>query len=398
MSPRRRDRAPLPRHPRVLVAPNAFKGSCSARVAGAAIARGVLEVWPDARPVILPMADGGDGFLAALVTTSQGAVTRHRVPGPLGASRLAALGWLGGPGPRTAVIELARACGLAGIGTPTPATSLAAGTEGAGALIRAALDRGAARILVGVGGSASTDGGAGLLRALGLRCLDAHGRPLPPGGGALAALARVDRTGLDPRLGRVAIAVAADVRSPLLGPRGAAAVYGPQKGADPLAVRRLEAGLARWAQLLGGRGGLRPATPGAGAAGGTAFGLAAGLGAQIASGADVVAEAVGLDRRLRSADWVLTGEGRLDLPTLVGKAPGLVAERAVRFGVPCVVLAGSLDPRAERWLARRGVAVLALGDGPRALDAAVRTTAGDLRRAAARACRLWGASPAGSGR
>jgi len=389
-----------PPRPRVVIAPNAFKGSCPASAAARAIASGVADAWPRARSVLLPMADGGDGFLAATVAATGGRISHHSVSGPLGGRHRGPLGWLGGPGPPTAVVELAAACGLALVGRPTPETSLRASTRGAGELVRIALDRGAERLMIGLGGSASTDGGAGLLRALGLRCLDARGRPLGEGGGALPRLTRIDRAELDPRLRRLPIVVACDVRNPLLGARGAAFVYAPQKGAGPAAVVRLERGLQLWAAVLGeGRAGPGPLTTGAGAAGGTAFGLAVGLGARLESGAEVVAAAIGLTRALRGADRVLTGEGRLDGQSLRGKATQLVAERAAEFGVPCAVLAGSLDPRAERRLARLGVAALTLGDGPRDLDAALSRTRADLRRAASRVCRLWdpGGDPGSAG-
>ncbi len=190
----------MPPAPRVLLAPNAFKGSCSGPAAARAMARGVLDVWPAARTVLLPMADGGDGFLADTVAATAGRVTHHGVAGPLGRPLRAPLGWMGGGGPRTAVVELAATCGLAQLGRPSPRTSLRATTQGAGQLIRVALDGGAERLLLGVGGSATTDGGAGLLQALGLRLVDASGRELPPGGGALARLAVCDPGPLDPRL------------------------------------------------------------------------------------------------------------------------------------------------------------------------------------------------------
>ncbi|HUY98006.1 MAG TPA: glycerate kinase [Verrucomicrobiae bacterium] len=385
-----------PRPPRVLVAPNAFKGSCSAEVAARAMALGLTDAWPGIQPVLLPLADGGDGFLAVLVRGTGGRVTRHQVAGPLGRPHRAPLGWLGGPGPATAVVELASACGLRLVGTPTVESSLRASTVGLGQLIRVALDRGAQRLLIGVGGSASTDGGAGCLAALGLGIVDGRGRPVVSGGGRLAEVATLDRTGLDPRLARIPMVVAVDVRNPLLGRSGAARVYAPQKGADPSAVEQLEQGLRRWARLLspGGRD-LSPQSPGAGAAGGTAFGLAAGLGAQLAPGAVVVAERVGLDRALSSAGLVLTGEGRLDHQSLFGKATQLVAERAAQAGTACAVLCGSVEPGAERALARMGATALPLGDGPRTLADAVEATRSDLRRAAARAGRLWRAGCTG---
>jgi glycerate kinase len=288
------------------------------------------------------VADGGDGTLAVLLRATPGSRGQPlRVTGPLGAPVDARLGWLDAS---TAVVELAEAAGLrlvpAGALDPLHAT-----TYGVGELIRAALDGGARRLVLGVGGSATSDGGAGLLAALGARLLDARGRDLAPGGGALPGLARVDLDGLDPRLRRCRIEVAADVRSPLLGPRGAAATFGPQKGATPADVARLDAALGHFARLAAAAAGADPARaaePGMGAAGGASFALAVLCGAVVVRGAPLVCDLVGLDAALRGAALALTGEGRLDASTAEGKAPAEVARRAAAAGVPCVALAGSV--------------------------------------------------------
>jgi glycerate kinase len=252
----------------------------------------------------------------------------------------------------TAVVELATASGLPLMARPAPLTAT---TRGTGELVAAALDRGATRLLVGLGGSASTDGGAGLLAALGLRLLDAAGSALPDGGAALALAHTADRSGL-----RAAppggVRLLTDVTNPLLGPTGAAAVYGPQKGAAPADITVLEAGLARLAALLGGD----PAQPGAGAAGGTAYGLTAAWGATITPGASAVADLLGLDTALAGADLVITGEGRFDATSLLGKAVGEVLARAARHGVRAQVVAGeSTDPRALTLTALAGTATAA---------------------------------------
>jgi glycerate kinase len=253
---------------------------------------------------------------------------------------VARLGWLDAA---TAVVELAEAAGLRRLRRRRE--PLRASSRGAGDLIRHALDGGASRILVGIGGSACTDGGAGLLSALGARLLDARGRRIPDGGGSLAALERADLRGLDPRLRRCRVEVATDVDSPLLGERGAAAVFAPQKGASRAQVARLEAGLQRLAEVLERDAGVAPELrrlPGAGAAGGSGYGLAA-AGARLLPGAALVAEAVGLDRAIAEADLVVTGEGRLDAQTSAGKAPIEVARRAARLGVPCIAVAGVVE-------------------------------------------------------
>lgn len=330
---------PVARPLRVLCAPNAFKGTLSAPAAAAALAAGVRDGRAEA--TLVPMADGGDGTLDTLLAGSGSArCDRRPVHGPLGGRLLARLGWLDST---TAVVELAEAAGLRRLqGRRDP---LRASSRGAGDLIRHALDGGASRILVGIGGSACSDGGAGLLAALGARLLDALGRRIADGGGALVNLGRADLGGLDPRLRGCSVEVATDVNSPLLGERGAAAVFGPQKGASALQVARLEAGLRRLAEVLERDAGVAPGLrnlPGAGAAGGSGYGLAA-AGARLVPGAALVAEAVGIDRAIAAVDLVLTGEGRLDAQTGAGKAPIEVARRAGRLGVPCIAVAGVVE-------------------------------------------------------
>lgn len=308
----------------------------------------------------MPVADGGDGTLGVLIAAhpATARVDVVDVRGPAGRRRRARLGWLD---PGTAVVEMAEAVGLRLLGRRRD--PMGASSHGAGQLIAAALERGATRIIVGVGGSASTDAGAGILAALGARVLDGAGRVLPPGGGSLAQVAGVDLSGLDQRLRRCRVEVAVDVRSPLYGAAGAARVFAPQKGADEAQVAMLDAGLRRFAAVLEratGRADLA-SEPGAGAAGGAAFGLAA-LGAVLVGGASLICDEVGLDAALAGADLVLTGEGRLDSQTRAGKAPAEVALRARRAGVPCVAVCGSIT--GGRELFTDSIALDSLGEEP----------------------------------
>ena len=317
---------------RVVIAPDSFKGTLDAAEAASAIAAGWLRERPDDDVRLLPLADGGEGTLDVLATALPGSrfVDAPGVTGPDGRPVDAA--WLACPD-GTAVVELARSSGLPHMAQLDPRHSH---TLGLGEVLRAAVRSPATRrVVVTLGGSASTDGGTGALRALGARLLDADGVSLPLGGAALVRLARVELGDLEPVPGG-GIMCLVDVTAPLLGPAGAAAVFGPQKGADPDDVEQLERGLARLAEVLGGV----PGEPGAGAAGGTAFGFATVLGAAIVPGATYLAELAGLDQALANADLVLTGEGSFDAQSLGGKVVGEVLERARRLGVPAAVVSG----------------------------------------------------------
>jgi glycerate 2-kinase len=322
---------------RIVIAPDSFKGSLSAERAARAIARGVARSLPAAEVVLRPVADGGEGTVAAALGAGYAPRT-VRVSGPDGRPVDATFAVADG----TAVVELASAAGM-GLAPPAPST---ASTRGVGELVAAALDASVRRIVLGIGGSATTDGGAGMLQALGVRLEDAAGRDVPPGGAGLAVLARADATGLDPRLADVELVVASDVDNPLTGPSGAAHVFAPQKGASPDDVRALDDALTRYADVLARDLGVDVArVPGAGGAGGTAAGALA-IGAQVVSGAALVCDLVGLPGALGGATLAITGEGALDEQTLRGKAPAEVAARARAAGVPCLALAGSvrLDP------------------------------------------------------
>ncbi|MGY1688198.1 glycerate kinase [Geodermatophilus sp. SYSU D00867] len=318
---------------RIVVSPDSFKGTLTAAEAADAVARGLARVHPDAEVLARPVADGGEGTVAAAVRAGYRPVTTT-VGGPDGRPVRATFAVDG----TTAVVELAAAAGLGLLAEPAPTTAT---TRGVGELLLAALDAGARRVVLGLGGSATTDAGAGLLQALGVRLLDADGRDVPPGGAGLAHLARIDAGARDPRLHGLEVRVATDVDNPLTGPSGAAAVYGPQKGATPEQVAQLDAALARFAAVVRRDLGIDlEGRPAMGAAGGTAAGVAAVLTCSVGSGAELVADLVGLDDALAGADLAVTGEGSLDAQSLRGKAPAVVAARARRAGVPCVGLAG----------------------------------------------------------
>ncbi|MFA3872682.1 glycerate kinase [Streptomyces sp. MMCC 100] len=338
---------------RVLVAADKFKGSLTAVEVAERVTAGLRRVVPDVLVEALPVADGGDGTVAAAVAA--GFERREaRVAGPLGDEVTAAYALRDG----TAVVEMAEASGLQRLpeGVLAPLTS---STYGSGELLRAALDAGARTIVFGVGGSATTDGGAGMLAALGARFLDEDGAPVAPGGGGLAGLASADLSGLDPRLSGVELVLASDVDNPLTGPKGAPAVYGPQKGASPDDVTALDAALAHFAKVLEGTEGVGAraaeyaASPGAGAAGGIGFGAML-LGARFRPGIEVMLDVLGFAPALERADLVITGEGSLDEQTLHGKAPAGVAAAARAAGKEVVAVCGRLALPAE-VLGRAGI-------------------------------------------
>lgn len=331
--------------PTFLLAPDSFKESLTARQVCEALEAGLREVFPDATYVHVPMADGGEGTLQSLVDATGGEVSTLTVEGPTGTPVEARYAILGDGS--TAVVEMASASGLALVapGVRDPRTASSYGT---GQLVAACLDRGATRLVLGLGGSATNDAGAGFARALGVRFLDADGAELPPGGAALARLATIDTSGLDPRLDALRIDVACDVTNPLCGPEGASAVYGPQKGADAATVAELDAALARFAEVvLSDLGRDVRETPGAGAAGGLGAGLLAFTHGELRRGVDIVIEYTGLEGRVADADVVITGEGRIDAQTRFGKTPHGVARVARAAGKPVIALAGSLGDGSE---------------------------------------------------
>lgn len=336
---------------RVLIAADKFKGSLTAVQVAERVTTGLRRVVPGLEIEALPVADGGDGTVAAAVAA--GFERREAlVAGPLGQEVTAAFALRGD----TAVVEMAEASGLqrlpAGVFAP-----LTASTYGSGELLRAALDAGARTIVFGVGGSATTDGGAGMLSALGARFLDRQGEPVTPGGGGLAELARADLSGLDPRLSSVDLVLASDVDNPLTGPKGASAVYGPQKGASPDEVEALDVALAHYAKVLeeaiGPRAAEYATSPGAGAAGGIGYGALL-LGARFRPGIEVMLDVLGFQPALERASLVITGEGSLDEQTLHGKAPAGVAAAARAAGKEVVAVCGRLALPPEA-LGRAGI-------------------------------------------
>jgi glycerate kinase len=366
---------------RIVIAPDSFKESLSASSSAAAIARGVMRARPGAEVVQVPMADGGEGTVAAMVAATGGRLVEAHVTDPLGRLATAVFGVLGGEA-KTAVIEMAAASGLPLV-PPAQRNPLVTTTFGTGELIRAALDGGAARIIVGIGGSATVDGGVGAAQALGAVFRTAGGQSIGPGGGALADLASISLATLDPRLRRVRIEVACDVDNPLVGPQGAARVFGPQKGATPAMVETLDANLAHLARVIERDLGVSVAEmPGAGAAGGLGAGLVAFLGARLRPGVDLVIEAVGLERQVAGADLVITGEGQADGQSVRGKTVSGVARAAARHGVPVVVLAGALGPGWRALLDAGVTACFSILDRPLDLPAAVARTEDLLEQAA----------------
>ncbi len=327
-----------------MVAPDAFKGSLSAAAAARAMAEGVRRAAPDAEIVELPMADGGEGTVQALVDATGGGTVRLEVTGPLGEPLLATYGVLGDG--ETAAIEMAAASGLPLVPVKRR-NPLITTTYGTGQLIGYALRQGCRRLIVGIGGSATVDGGAGMAAALGVRLLDANGESIGPGGGALVGLERIDVSGLLPEAREANVLAACDVRNPLVGPTGAAAVYAPQKGATPEMVARLEAGLANFARIVERDIGMEIADePGAGAAGGLGAGLMAFLGAELRPGVELIMDVLGFEKAVRGASLVLTGEGKIDAQTAFGKTIAGVARAAAAHGVPVIALGGTVEPGA----------------------------------------------------
>ena len=372
---------------KIVIAPDSFKDSLSAQGVADAIALGLAEVWPHAQLIKCPMADGGEGTVESVLAACDGELRRTDVRGPLGETVNAAWGWL--PQNHTAIIEMAEASGLQLVPLDRRDACISS-TFGTGELIRAALDAGAQRVILAIGGSATNDGGAGAMQALGVRLLDAQGQQLQPGGLALAQLARIDLTGIDPRLAEVRFDIAADVNNPLCGPHGASAIFGPQKGATPAQVEQLDRALGHFANHCANAlaQDVRD-EPGSGAAGGLGFAAKAFLGAQFMAGVGVVAELVGLAEAVVGADLVITGEGRFDAQTLRGKTPFGVARIAQEQGVAVIVIAGTLG-EGYQALYEHGIdAAFALTSGPMTLEQACTEAPRLLRERATDIARVW---------
>jgi len=327
---------------RIICAPDSFKESMTAAKAAAAMARGIRRAQPDAECVEVPLADGGEGTCRTVVAALGGELVEVAAHDALGRPITAEFGWVAESA--LAVVEVATAAGLERI-APAERDVRVASTYGVGEVMRAALDAGARRLLIGLGGTATNDAGVGLFSALGVRFLDSGGELLPFGGAALARLASVDLAGLDPRLSEVRIDLASDVTNPLLGPSGASAVFGPQKGADTAAVAELDAALTRWADVVEASLGVNVRDrAGAGAAGGLGAAFLAFARAELVPGVELVGRIVRLAERLAGADYVFTGEGSADSQSLAGKVPHGVAALAASVGVLTVVFAGRVEP------------------------------------------------------
>lgn len=373
---------------RILVAPDSFGGALDSVAVAQAIATGWLRARPNDEVVQSPMADGGEGTLAAVAAALGDRVRRRSIAAHDALGRPISADYLLLDDGRVAFIEMAAASGLAQLSVEerTPASARIASTRGTGELVRSALDAGVHRVILGLGGSATSDGGSGMLTALGVRFLDLGGAELRPGGGALAELIVIDPSGLDPRLAQIEVVVASDVTNPLTGPAGAAATYGPQKGADADAVADLDAALGIYGAAIEAATGRAVAElPGAGAAGGTGAALLGFTNATLRPGVEVVAEMAGLDGSLEGADLVITGEGRADEQTLAGKAAMGVATLALERAIPVVLLCGTLGPGSEA-LAVSGLFALVqpVADRPMTLAEAMADTERLLTNAAER--------------
>jgi glycerate kinase len=368
-----------------VLAPDSFKESMSAMQAVDAMRLGIMSVAPDAECIGVPMADGGEGTVDAVIDALDGQRVVVDVADALGRPTSATFGYV--PRRRLAVVEIAAAAGIELVASDER-DILAASTFGVGQLISSALDQGATNVLIGLGGSATNDGGAGMLTALGAQFVDVRGDRLPPGGGALERLHRIDLSGIDPRLQNTRIRLACDVTAPLLGHTGATAVFGPQKGAAPADVARLESALTRLVAVTSSTlGHAQPERAGAGAAGGLGFAMVEFLGAESQPGVQVVAEAVGLEDAIAGADWVFTGEGSVDAQTAQGKTPFGVAQLARRHDVPVIVFGGRISPDAS-ILHQHGIdeLVMITPEGT-PVDKALHDGPAALARAAADACR-----------
>lgn len=371
---------------KIVIAPQDFKGSISAQKVAEAIASGIRRVLPDAETVMVPLSDGGDGIVDALVYSTGGKTMTTKATGPLGKKVMAKWGILGDG--VTGVVEMSKASGITLVprGKLNP---LMATTYGTGELIRAALDVGCHKLIIGIGGSATNDGGAGMAQALGVKFLDNKGQELPWGGAALANLGRVDISRLEPRLAGCQVIAACDVTNPLCGEQGASMIYGPQKGATQEMCRELDAALSHYAEVIKRDLGVDVKDmPGTGAAGGLGAGLVAFLGAQLRSGTEIVSEAVGLDNYLRGASLVFTGEGRIDRQTLFGKTISSVAGKAKKFKIPVVAIVGEIAGDSREFSNHGIDAVLSITPGPISLREAMVKAEKLTADAAERALRL----------
>lgn len=374
---------------RILVAPDSFKGSLEAPEFCTIAAQVFADCIPGCEVVGLPMADGGEGTAEALVRGTGGQMLTVSVRGPMGESVQASYGLLGDG--NTAVVEMAQASGLPLV-PAAQRNPLLAGSYGTGELILAAIEAGARHIILGLGGSATNDGGMGALQALGVRFHDADGRLVPPVAEALGRVASVERTDADERLAGVRFTIASDVTNPLLGERGATAVYGPQKGADAAGLAQLEQGLSHFADVTAAATGQdHREDEGAGAAGGMGFGFLSYADACLRSGFEVIAETYQLQQRLADGPWhlLVTGEGQVDFQSVQGKLVGRIAEMAAVHAIPVLVIAGSVSGELDELYQEGVTSVASIVPGPMVLEEAMREAPTLLRRRLTDLCRLW---------
>ena len=371
---------------KIVIAPQAFKGSLSALSAARAIGRGVLASDPTTEIALVPVADGGDGTLSALIDSTDGQIFKSIVTGPLGFAVESEWGVMGDG--KTAVIEMAQASGLVLV-PPKRRNPLNTTTRGTGQIIKEALDKGYSRIIVGLGGSATNDGGVGMASALGVQFLDSEGKPLADGAAMLSELCHIDVSTIHPGLKLAEIIGATDVTNPLCGPTGSSAVYGPQKGATTEIINRLDAALMHFATIIKSEIDIDVLDePGSGAAGGMGAGLLAFANAELRSGIDMVCDVLEFEKHIKGADLVITGEGRSDASTVYDKAPMGVARKAKVHNVPTVVLAGSLGEGYEELYNHDISAVVCIADRPMAFDRSLARTEELLEAAADRTIRL----------
>jgi glycerate 2-kinase len=365
---------------KIVIAPDSFKESLTAMQVASTIEAGFREIFPDASYLKIPVADGGEGTVQAMIEATGGRRMELQVTGPLGEPARAFYGLTGGD--ELAVIEMAAASGLEMV-APQARNPLKTTSRGTGELIKAALDIGAHRFVLGVGGSATNDGGAGMIQALGVRLLDARGEALGPGGGELARLDRIDVSQLDARVKDCVFDVACDVTNPLVGPQGASAVFGPQKGANPEMVRQLDDNLRHYADVIKRDLGHDVAdVPGGGAGGGIAAAMLVFLGGRLRPGSEIVTDAVGLDKAVQDADLVITGEGRIDGQTIHGKTPIGVTRVARRHGKPVIAIAGCLRGDAGAVHSHGIEAIFSAVSRPCTVEEALAEAATNLRVAA----------------
>lgn len=375
---------------KIVVAPDSFKECLSSAAVADAIERGILRVFPDAEVVKVPMADGGEGTVEAVAAATGASLRTCRVTGPLGGSVVGHYAVVSD----TAVIEMAAASGLHLV-PPEKRNPLKTNTYGTGELVKAALADGVSRIVVGVGGSATVDCGTGMAQALGVRFLDSAGEEVLGCGGNLARIDRIDMSGLDPRAEQCAFEVACDVTNPLCGERGAAAVYGPQKGATPQMVEQLDGGLVHLARVIKRVIGVDVADmPGAGAAGGLAAGFVAFLGGELRSGVELLIDTVRLEEKLHGAHLLITGEGKLDEQTLSGKLPLGVARLAAKYGIPTIAIAGAFDGDPKKFHDEGFAAIVTIAPRPVDLETSFKNASSWIADATERPMRTLKLGPA----